>query len=185
MVPVAMHPLLCFDVVFSSYLLSLKTKLAFLCPQNNFLSNNDIHIHVPDGATPKDGPSAGIGMCTAVVSVLTGIPVCADVAMTGEITLRGQVLPIGGLKEKLLAAQRGGIRRVIIPKENERDLKEIPDNVKARLEIIPVKWMDEVLEIALERLPHPAEVADIEESSESASDKPGNESNGELPISAH
>jgi ATP-dependent Lon protease len=115
----------------------------------------DLHIHVPEGATPKDGPSAGIGMCTAIVSVLTGIPVRADVAMTGEITLRGQVLPIGGLKEKLLAAQRGGVKNVIIPAENERDLKEIPDNVKENLTIYPLKWMDDVLEIALERMPKP------------------------------
>jgi ATP-dependent Lon protease len=115
----------------------------------------DLHIHVPEGATPKDGPSAGIGMCTAIVSVLTGIPVRADVAMTGEITLRGQVLPIGGLKEKLLAAQRGGVKNVIIPAENERDLKEIPNNVKENLTIYPLKWMDDVLEIALERMPKP------------------------------
>ncbi len=118
-----------------------------------FHESRDIHIHVPEGATPKDGPSAGIGMCTAMVSVLTGIPVRSDVAMTGEITLRGQVLPIGGLKEKLLAAHRGGIRSVIIPIENERDLKEIPDNIKENLTIRPVKWMDDVLEIALERMP--------------------------------
>lgn len=116
---------------------------------------NDLHIHVPEGATPKDGPSAGIGMCTALVSVLTGIPVKSEVAMTGEITLRGQVLPIGGLKEKLLAAHRGGIKTVIIPDENSRDLKEIPDNIKADLEITPVKWIDEVLEIALETMPKP------------------------------
>ena len=135
----------------------VRSRAAVLGISRDFHEKIDLHIHVPEGATPKDGPSAGIGMCTAVVSVLTGIPVCADVAMTGEITLRGQVLPIGGLKEKLLAAQRGGIRRVIIPKENERDLKEIPDNVKSKLEIIPVKWMDEVLEIALERVPHPLE----------------------------
>ena len=115
--------------------------------------NQDLHIHVPEGATPKDGPSAGIGMCTAVVSVLTGIPVLSTVAMTGEITLRGQVLPIGGLKEKLLAAHRGGIKTVVIPDENRRDLKEIPENIKADLEIKPVKWIDEVLEIALERRP--------------------------------
>ncbi len=114
---------------------------------------HDIHIHIPEGATPKDGPSAGIGMCTALVSVITGIPVRSDVAMTGEITLRGQVLAIGGLKEKLLAAHRGGIRTVVIPAENERDLKEIPDNIKADLEIRPVKWIDEVLDIALERIP--------------------------------
>jgi len=121
----------------------------------DFHETSDLHIHVPEGATPKDGPSAGIGMCTAMVSVLTGIPVRSEVAMTGEITLRGQVLPIGGLKEKLLAAHRGGIRTVVIPQENERDLKEIPDNVKENLTIRPVKWMDEVLEIALERMPVP------------------------------
>ncbi|MGB1544127.1 endopeptidase La [uncultured Spongiibacter sp.] len=114
---------------------------------------HDIHIHMPEGATPKDGPSAGIGMCTALVSVITGIPVRSDVAMTGEITLRGQVLAIGGLKEKLLAAHRGGITTVLIPAENERDLKEIPENIKADLDIKPVKWIDEVLNIALERVP--------------------------------
>jgi ATP-dependent Lon protease len=121
----------------------------------NFHEKHDLHIHVPEGATPKDGPSAGIAMCTALVSVLTGIPVRADVAMTGEITLRGQVLPIGGLKEKLLAAHRGGINTVIIPQENERDLKEIPDNIKAELVIKPVKWIDDVLEIALQHMPQP------------------------------
>jgi ATP-dependent Lon protease len=114
-----------------------------------------MHIHVPEGATPKDGPSAGIAMCTALVSVCTGIPVRADVAMTGEITLRGEVLPIGGLKEKLLAARRGGIKTVIIPKENERDLKEVPENIKAHLQIRAVKWIDEVLTIALEHMPKP------------------------------
>ena len=119
------------------------------------LEKADLHVHVPAGATPKDGPSAGIGMCTALVSVLTNIPVKADVAMTGEITLRGQVLPIGGLKEKLLAAHRGGIKHVIIPKENERDLKEIPENIKADLVIHCVKWIDEVLELALTRMPEP------------------------------
>jgi ATP-dependent Lon protease len=115
----------------------------------------DIHIHVPEGATPKDGPSAGIAMCTALVSVQTGIPVRADVAMTGEITLRGEVLRIGGLKEKLLAAHRGGIKTVIIPADNERDLKEIPANIKADLKIKPVKWIDEVLQIALQHQPKP------------------------------
>lgn len=115
----------------------------------------DIHIHVPEGATPKDGPSAGIAMCTALVSVLTGIPVRADVAMTGEITLRGEVLRIGGLKEKLLAAHRGGIKTVIIPSENERDLKEIPDNIKEDLTIKPVQWIDDVLQIALQHMPTP------------------------------
>lgn len=115
----------------------------------------DIHIHVPEGATPKDGPSAGIAMCTALVSVLTGIPVRADVAMTGEITLRGEVLRIGGLKEKLLAAHRGGIKTVVIPAENERDLKEIPDNIKEDLTIKPVQWIDDVLQIALQHMPTP------------------------------
>tara|TARA_R110002072_G_scaffold121598_3_gene255516 strand:+ start:18475 stop:20820 length:2346 start_codon:yes stop_codon:yes gene_type:complete len=120
-----------------------------------FHENHDVHIHVPEGATPKDGPSAGVAMCTALVSVLTNIPVRSDVAMTGEITLRGEVLPIGGLKEKLLAARRGGIKTVIIPKENERDLKEVPDNIKEHLNICPVKWIDEVLALALESMPEP------------------------------
>jgi len=115
----------------------------------------DLHIHVPEGATPKDGPSAGIAMCTTLVSVLTGIPVRASVAMTGEITLRGEVLRIGGLKEKLLAAHRGGIKTVIIPKENERDLKEIPDNIKEDLTIKPVRWIDDVLQVALQSMPKP------------------------------
>ncbi len=122
---------------------------------DTFYEKSDIHIHLPEGATPKDGPSAGAGMCTAMVSALTGIPVRADVAMTGEITLRGEVLPIGGLKEKLLAAQRGGIKIVLIPQENVKDLIEIPDNVKNKLEIYPVKWIDQVLEMALERKPEP------------------------------
>ena len=121
----------------------------------DFHEKQDIHIHVPEGATPKDGPSAGIAMTTALVSVLTGIPVRADVAMTGEITLRGEVLPIGGLKEKLLAAQRGGIKLALIPEENVKDLAEIPDTVKNSLEIVPVKWIDKVLELALVRTPTP------------------------------
>ena len=121
----------------------------------SYHDQHDLHIHVPEGATPKDGPSAGIGMCTALVSVCTGIPVRADVAMTGEITLRGEVLQIGGLKEKLLAARRGGIKTVIIPQENERDLAEVPDNIKENLIIKPVKWIDEVLAIALESQPEP------------------------------
>ena len=121
----------------------------------NFHEKSDLHIHVPEGATPKDGPSAGIGMCTALVSVLTGIPVKADVAMTGEITLQGQVLRIGGLKEKLLAAHRGNIKTVVIPADNERDLAEIPDNIKEDLKIVPVKWIDEVLETALQFQPTP------------------------------
>ncbi len=121
----------------------------------DLLEKRDIHIHVPDGATPKDGPSAGAAMTTALVSALTGIPVRADVAMTGEITLRGEVTAIGGLKEKLLAALRGGIKTVLIPEENVKDLQEIPENVKNGLEIVPVKWVDKVLEIALERMPTP------------------------------
>ena len=120
---------------------------------DDFYQKSDIHIHLPEGAIPKDGPSAGVGICTAMVSVLTGIPVRCDVAMTGEITLRGEVLPIGGLKEKLLAAVRGGLARVLIPQENVRDLAEIPDNIKNKLEILPVKWIDQVFELALERLP--------------------------------
>jgi ATP-dependent Lon protease len=120
-----------------------------------FYEKNDIHIHVPEGAVPKDGPSAGIAMCTAIVSVLTGIPVRSDVAMTGEITLRGEVLPIGGLKEKLLAAHRGGIKTVLIPQENNRDLAEIPENIKERLDIRTVRWVDEVLEVALTEMPKP------------------------------
>ena len=121
----------------------------------DFYQKHDIHIHLPEGATPKDGPSAGIGICTALVSILTGIPVRADVAMTGEITLRGEVLPIGGLKEKLLAAHRGGIKTVLIPEENVRDLVEIPDTIKNKLEILPVKWIDQVLKTVLERQPDP------------------------------
>ncbi|QIA65766.1 endopeptidase La [Vibrio astriarenae] len=120
---------------------------------SDFYEKRDIHVHVPEGATPKDGPSAGIAMCTALVSSLTGNPVKAEVGMTGEITLRGEVLPIGGLKEKLLAAHRGGIKTVLIPKDNERDLEEIPDNVIADLKVIPVQWIDEVLNVALENSP--------------------------------
>ncbi len=134
----------------------------------------DIHIHFPEGATPKDGPSAGIAITTALVSVLTGIPVRADVAMTGEITLRGEVLPIGGLKEKLLAAHRGGIKLALIPEENIKDLTDIPDNVKNAIEIVPVRWIDKVLELALEKLPEalpeltPEEIAKAAEASKSA-----------------
>jgi ATP-dependent Lon protease len=125
--------------------------------ENDFYQKYDLHIHVPEGATPKDGPSAGVGMCTAMVSVLTEIPVHADVAMTGEITLRGEILPIGGLKEKLLAALRGGIRTVLIPDENKRDLQEIPENIKKNLTIKPVKWIEEVLALALQQMPTPRE----------------------------
>ena len=126
----------------------------------NFYQKHDAHFHVPEGAIPKDGPSAGVAMCTALVSALTGIPVRSSVAMTGEITLRGEVLPIGGLKEKLLAALRGGIATVLIPKENERELVEIPKNIKHNLEIRPVRWIDEVLEIALQRMPEALSVSD-------------------------
>jgi ATP-dependent Lon protease len=133
----------------------VRSRAASLGLASDFHEKSDVHIHVPEGATPKDGPSAGIGMCTALVSALTKIPVRAEVAMTGEITLRGQVLPIGGLKEKLLAAHRGGIRTVVIPHDNLKDLKEIPDNIKEDIEIIPAKWIDEVLQVALQYMPKP------------------------------
>ncbi|GER01403.1 hypothetical protein JCM17845_20260 [Iodidimonas gelatinilytica] len=128
----------------------------------------DIHVHVPEGATPKDGPSAGIAMVTSIVSVLTGIAVRRDIAMTGEVTLRGRVLPIGGLKEKLLAAHRAGIKTVLIPAENEKDLAEIPDNVKRGLEIIPVSHVDEVLRKALTRPLVPIEWTDEDEEKSNA-----------------
>ena len=139
----------------SAALTVVRSRAASLGIAADFHEKQDIHIHVPEGATPKDGPSAGIGMCTALVSALTGIPVRADVAMTGEITLRGQVLPIGGLKEKLLAAHRGGIRTVVIPHDNVRDLKEIPEKIRQNIDIKPVKWIDEVLQIALQYQPEP------------------------------
>ncbi|MDR2207768.1 MAG: endopeptidase La [Azoarcus sp.] len=135
--------------------------------ESDFYQKSDIHIHLPEGAIPKDGPSAGSAIATALVSVLTSIPVCCDVAMTGEITLRGEVLPIGGLKEKLLAAVRGGIGRALIPEENIKDLAEIPDNIKNMIEVIPVRWIDQVLELALERKPVP--LAESEEVPVSAS----------------
>jgi len=134
----------------------------------DFYQKHDVHLHMPEGATPKDGPSAGIGMCTALVSALTRIPVRSNVAMTGEITLRGEVLPIGGLKEKLLAAQRGGIEIVLIPEENKKDLVEIPDNVKGKLDIRPVRWIDEVLEFALTARPTPRQAAAAPAASEPA-----------------
>ncbi|GAB5476997.1 MAG: endopeptidase La [Marinobacter nauticus] len=152
----------------------VRSRAAGLGVADDFHEKHDLHVHVPEGATPKDGPSAGIGMCTALVSALTRIPVRADVAMTGEITLRGRVLAIGGLKEKLLAAHRGGIKTVIIPDENVRDLKEIPGNIKESLEIRPVKWIDEVLDIALAYQPDPrAENADKETGKSAASDDSG------------
>ncbi|MBT5239603.1 MAG: endopeptidase La [Rhodospirillaceae bacterium] len=143
---------------------------------------NDIHLHVPEGATPKDGPSAGVGMCTAIVSALTGIPVRKNIAMTGEITLRGRVLPIGGLKEKLLAALRGGITTVLIPKENEKDLEEIPDNVKRGLEIIPVTTADEVLEKALTRPLVPLELSEEEEAADVAASAVDNDSDDDVLV---
>ena len=145
----------------------------------DYHENLDVHIHVPEGATPKDGPSAGIALCTAIVSVLTGIPARADVAMTGEITLRGQVLPIGGLKEKLLAAHRGGITTVLIPEENRRDLKEVSDEVKGDLDIRCVKWIDEVLETALTRAPEP-----LPSTTENLT-APAKDSDDNVRISAH
>ncbi len=131
----------------------VRSRVEMLGIEPDFYQKNDVHIHVPEGAIPKDGPSAGIGMCTALVSALTSIPVRSDVAMTGEITLRGEVLPIGGLKEKLLAAHRGGIKVVMIPHENERDLADIPENIKGQLDIRPVRWIDEVLDVALTHMP--------------------------------
>ena len=159
----------------------VRSRAAALGIPEDFHERFDLHIHVPEGATPKDGPSAGIGMCTALVSVLTGIAVSADLAMTGEITLRGQVLPIGGLKEKLLAAHRGGISRVVIPEENVRDLKEVPDNVKDDLEILPVGWMDDVIDAALESRPEPSPVVSGEAEVPVGSAEPKDE----LPISTH
>jgi ATP-dependent Lon protease len=133
----------------------VRSRAALLGINEDFHQKFDVHVHVPEGATPKDGPSAGVGMCTALVSALTNIPVKADVAMTGEITLRGEVLPIGGLKEKLLAAHRGGIETVLIPDENKKDLAEIPKNIKDKLNILPVKWIDQVLQYALQHMPVP------------------------------
>jgi ATP-dependent Lon protease len=133
----------------------VRSRSRLLGIKDEVFEKKDLHIHVPDGATPKDGPSAGAAMTTAMVSAMTGIPVRADVAMTGEITLRGEVTAIGGLKEKLLAALRGGIKTVLIPEDNVKDLQDIPENVKNGLEIVPVKWIDQVLEVALEAKPTP------------------------------
>jgi len=135
----------------------VRSRAQVLGLEPEFYQKHDVHLHIPEGATPKDGPSAGIGMCTALVSALTKIPVRSDVAMTGEITLRGEVLPIGGLKEKLLAAHRGGIKTVLIPSENEKDLVEIPDNIKGNLDVRAVKWIDEVLGVALTQQPMPGQ----------------------------
>jgi ATP-dependent Lon protease len=138
----------------------VKSRAASFGIKPTSIEQKDIHVHVPEGATPKDGPSAGVAMVTSIVSVLTEIPVRRDVAMTGEITLRGRVLPIGGLKEKLLAALRGGLKTVLIPKDNEKDLAEIPDNVKEGLEIIPVSVVDEVISHALTSEPVPVNLED-------------------------
>jgi ATP-dependent Lon protease len=140
----------------------VRSRSASLGIRSDVFEKSDIHVHVPDGATPKDGPSAGAAITLSIVSALTGIPVRSDVAMTGEITLRGEVTEIGGLKEKLLAALRGGIKTVLIPEQNVKDLQEIPDNVKANLEIIAVRWIDKVLEIALERIPTPLPIEEAE-----------------------
>ncbi|MCP5299247.1 MAG: endopeptidase La [Chromatiaceae bacterium] len=153
----------------------IRSRAAALGLDDDFYQTKDVHIHVPEGATPKDGPSAGIGMATSLASALTGIPVRADVAMTGEITLRGEVLPIGGLKEKLLAAHRGGIQTVIIPEENERDLVEIPKNIKQNLDIKPVRWIDEVLEIALADRPKPRATSEKDDVPSTESSEEGQE----------
>ena len=162
----------------------VRSRSSVLGLPEDFHEKTDLHIHVPEGATPKDGPSAGIGMCTAMVSVITGIPVKADVAMTGEITLRGQVLPIGGLKEKLLAAHRGGVKQVVIPHENEKDLAEIPENIKNDLQIHSVKWMDEVLQVALDRMPVPR-IADPQGDAQSERVERKGDDEGTSSISPH
>jgi ATP-dependent Lon protease len=160
----------------------VRSRAKVLGVEEEFHQKVDVHVHVPEGATPKDGPSAGVGMCTALVSALTGVPVKSDVAMTGEITLRGEVLPIGGLKEKLLAAHRGGIGTVLIPQENEKDLAEIPKNIKDKLNILPVKWIDQVLEVALQHMPLPEAKSD--EAKEESS-KPSAEQDPSDRVRAH
>jgi len=153
----------------------VRSRAAVLGIEEDFHQKLDVHVHVPEGATPKDGPSAGIGMCTALVSALTKIPVRSDVAMTGEITLRGEVLPIGGLKEKLLAAHRGGIAIVLIPEENEKDLADIPKNIKDKLDIRPVKWIDQVLELALQHMPAPKSEEKVEKKPAATGENVGKE----------
>jgi ATP-dependent Lon protease len=159
----------------------VRSRAAVLGIDEDFHQKYDLHIHVPEGATPKDGPSAGVGMCTALVSALTGIPVRCDVAMTGEITLRGEVLPIGGLKEKLLAAHRGGITTAVIPRDNEKDLAEIPKNIKDKLTIVPVRWIDEVLQVALQNMPVPKATAPVV----AEDPKPGATEGTEAGVRAH
>ena len=160
----------------------VRSRASILGLADDFHQKLDVHIHVPEGATPKDGPSAGVGMCTALVSALTDIPVKSDVAMTGEITLRGEVLPIGGLKEKLLAAHRGGISKVLIPEENEKDLAEIPKNIKDKLDIVPVKWIDQVLDHALVHQPVPE---GHKKDAESESKKPSKERKSKDVVRPH
>ena len=160
----------------------VRSRSAMLGIDPDFYQKYDMHIHVPEGATPKDGPSAGVGMCTALVSALTDIPVRADVAMTGEITLRGEILPIGGLKEKLLAAHRGGISTVLIPEENRKDLAEIPKNVKEKLDIRPVRWIDEVLQVALLHQPTPLPESEAKETARKPKPKPKPK---DKPLHAH
>jgi ATP-dependent Lon protease len=165
----------------NSYVRSVAPSIGIKPPR---LEKWDIHVHVPEGATPKDGPSAGLAMVTSIVSVLTGIPVRKDIAMTGEVTLRGNALPIGGLKEKLLAALRGGITTVLIPQENEKDLAEIPDNVKQGLNIIPVSHVREVLKLALTREPVPVEWDEAAEEA-AAAEAALKASNGGTGATAH
>ena len=162
----------------------VRSRAASLGLTADFHEGKDIHIHVPEGATPKDGPSAGVGMCTSIVSALTGIPVHANVAMTGEITLRGEVLPIGGLKEKLLAAHRGGIDTVLIPHENEKDLVDIPKTVLDQLDIKPVRWIDQVLEVALQCMPTPIDGAEVTKK-ESSSQTKSKKGKGSDPLRPH
>jgi ATP-dependent Lon protease len=163
----------------------VKSRARILGITQKFIKSHNVHIHVPEGATPKDGPSAGVGMVTAIVSSMTEIPVRAEVAMTGEITLRGEVLPIGGLKEKLLAAHRGGITTVVIPKENEKDLADVPENVTKGLTIKPVKWIDEVLEIALESVPKAISMEEYEEASDDKLEQKSSETDVDEEIRAH
>jgi ATP-dependent Lon protease len=161
-----------------SYVRSRSTEIGIIPPT---FEKTDIHVHVPEGATPKDGPSAGVAMVTSIVSVLTKIPIKANLAMTGEITLRGRVLPIGGLKEKLLAALRGGIKTVLIPKDNEKDLAEIPDNVKKGITIIAVATVDDVLRRALVRQPQPIEWAEVETPQVPAAAESADDASARLP----
>jgi ATP-dependent Lon protease len=159
----------------------VRSRAAVLGIDESFQQTSDVHVHVPEGATPKDGPSAGIGMCAALVSALTKIPARSNVAMTGEITLRGEVLPIGGLKEKLLAAHRGGIDTVLIPADNEKDLVEIPKNIKDKLTIVPVKWIDQVFELALQHLPHPKQGKDASATERDKASQDGDKKGAVLP----